>query len=106
MGATKKTGASEAGRWQSAATPVLTDLAREAREAGVRYEDRVEPAAYSVFVKAGVAGVLGFLALLVSVIVSVRIGRDLVRDISRLRKEAHEVSGVRLPSVMQPARLR
>ncbi|MFF3403760.1 nitrate- and nitrite sensing domain-containing protein [Streptomyces sp. NPDC002659] len=101
VGATKETGASEAGRWQAAATPVLTDLAREAKEAGVRYEDRVEPAAYSVFVKAGVAGVLGFLALLVSVIVSVRIGRDLVRDISRLRKEAHEVSGVRLPSVMR-----
>ncbi len=34
-------------------------------------------------------------------IVSVRIGRDLVRDLSRLRKEAHEVSGVRLPSVMR-----
>ncbi|HZX37728.1 MAG TPA: nitrate- and nitrite sensing domain-containing protein, partial [Streptomyces sp.] len=100
-GPVDKTGASEAARWQAAATPVLDDLAREAKEAGVRYQDRVEPAAYSVFVKAGVAGVLGFLALLVSVIVSVRIGRDLVRDISRLRKEAHEVSGVRLPSVMR-----
>ncbi|MER5464219.1 nitrate- and nitrite sensing domain-containing protein [Streptomyces sp. NPDC002668] len=94
-------GASEAGRWQSAATPVLDDLAREAKEAGVRYQHRVEPSAYNVFVKAGIAGVLGFLALLVSVIVSVRIGRDLVRDLSRLRKEAHEVSGVRLPSVMR-----
>lgn len=96
-----KTSASEAARWMSAATPVLEDLTREAKESGNRYEDRVEPAAYSVFVKAGVAGVLGFLALLVSVIVSVRIGRDLVRDLSRLRKEAHEVSGVRLPSVMR-----
>ncbi|MFC4611023.1 nitrate- and nitrite sensing domain-containing protein [Streptomyces maoxianensis] len=101
VGATTKTGASEAARWQAAATPVLDDLAREAKEAGVRHQDRVEPAAYSVFVKAGIAGVLGFLALLVSVIVSVRIGRDLVRDLSRLRKEAHEVSGVRLPSVMR-----
>ena len=59
------------------------------------------PSRYSVLVKAGVAGVLGFLALLVSLFVSVRIGRDLVRDLSRLRKEAHEVSGVRLPSVMR-----
>ncbi|MBM9622804.1 nitrate- and nitrite sensing domain-containing protein [Streptomyces zhihengii] len=88
-------------RWEEAATPVLDDLAREAVEAGDRYHDRIEPAAYGVFVRAGVAGVLGFLALLVSVIVSVRIGRDLVRDLSRLRKEAHEVSGVRLPSVMR-----
>ncbi|MFI1396878.1 nitrate- and nitrite sensing domain-containing protein [Streptomyces sp. NPDC020681] len=95
------TGASELKRWREAATPVLDDLAREAEDAGTRYQDRVDPAAYSVFVKAGIAGVLGFLALLVSVIVSVRIGRDLVRDLSRLRKEAHEVSGVRLPSVMR-----
>ncbi|MET7620911.1 nitrate- and nitrite sensing domain-containing protein [Streptomyces sp. NPDC005408] len=101
VGPTKKAGASEAARWQAAATPVLDALSREAKEAGVRYQDRVKPAAYSVLVKAGVAGVLGFLALLVSVIVSVRIGRDLVRDLSRLRKEAHEVSGVRLPSVMR-----
>ncbi|MGW0778505.1 nitrate- and nitrite sensing domain-containing protein [Streptomyces sp. NPDC002835] len=93
--------ASEAERWQQAATPVLDNLDREAAEARDRYQDRVEPAAYGVLVKAGVAGVLGFLALLVSVIVSVRIGRDLIRDLSRLRKEAHEVSGVRLPSVMR-----
>jgi hypothetical protein len=92
---------SEAERWQQAAAPVLDNLDREAADARDRYQDRVEPAAYGVLVKAGVAGVLGFLALLVSVIVSVRIGRDLVRDLSRLRKEAHEVSGVRLPSVMR-----
>ncbi|MFF8847216.1 nitrate- and nitrite sensing domain-containing protein [Streptomyces sp. NPDC015127] len=93
--------AAEVDRWEEAATPVLDDLARESKEAGDRHEDRIEPAAYSVFVRAGVAGVLGFFAVLVSVIVSVRIGRGLVRDLTRLRKEAHEVSGVRLPSVMR-----
>lgn len=45
--------------------------------------------------------VLGFIALAFSLFLSVRIGRDLVRDLSRLRKEAHEASGVRLPSVMR-----
>ncbi|MGW1979846.1 nitrate- and nitrite sensing domain-containing protein [Streptomyces sp. NPDC001889] len=94
-------GPAELAEWQAAATPVLDELRREAKASGERYQDRVDPAAYGVFVQAGVAGVLGFLALLVSVIVSVRIGRDLVRDLSRLRKEAHEVSGVRLPSVMR-----
>ncbi len=100
-GPVKKVGAAEAARWQSAAAPVLDELRREAKAAGERYQDRVDPAAYTVFVRAGIAGVLGFLALLVSVIVSVRIGRDLVRALTRLRKEAHEVSGVRLPSVMR-----
>ncbi|MEV4430555.1 nitrate- and nitrite sensing domain-containing protein [Streptomyces sp. NPDC049602] len=88
-------------RWQDQASPVLDDLARENTAAGNRYQDRVQPAAYSVLLKVGVAGVLGFLALLASVIISVRIGRELIRDLRRLQKEAQEVSGVRLPSVMR-----
>ncbi|MET9438319.1 nitrate- and nitrite sensing domain-containing protein [Streptomyces sp. NPDC006551] len=100
-GATENPRTITAERWAERANPVLDDLARENTEAGDRYQDRVQPAAYSVLLKAGVAGVLGFLALLVSVVVSVRVGRDLVRDLRRLRKEAQEVSGVRLPSVMR-----
>ncbi|MET9376748.1 nitrate- and nitrite sensing domain-containing protein [Streptomyces sp. NPDC002992] len=100
-GPTKNPRAITAERWEERAAPVLDDLARENTAAGDRYQERVQPAAYSVLLKAGVAGVLGFLALLVSLIVSVRVGRELVRDLSRLRKEAQEVSGVRLPSVMR-----
>ncbi|WP_116428495.1 sensor histidine kinase [Streptomyces spongiicola] len=100
-GATDEPRAVGADRWQQLTGPVLEDLAGHFTEASDRYQDRVEPAAYGVLVKAGIAGVLGFLALLVSVVVSVRIGRDLVRALSRLRKEAHEVSGVRLPGVMR-----
>ncbi|MFD5426642.1 nitrate- and nitrite sensing domain-containing protein [Streptomyces sp. NPDC127084] len=91
----------DAQRWEELSAPVLGDLARLNTEAGERYQQRVQPAAYNVLLKAGIAGVVGFLALLISVVVSVRIGRDLVRSLSRLRKEAHEVSGVRLPSVMR-----
>ncbi|MFD3536690.1 nitrate- and nitrite sensing domain-containing protein [Streptomyces sp. NPDC058664] len=87
--------------WQDHAGPVLDDLARENTAAGDRYQDRVQPAAYSVLLKVGVAGVLGFLALLASIVISVRVGRELVRDLRRLQKEAQEVSGVRLPSVMR-----
>lgn len=88
-------------RWQEVAPPVLDRLANDSTEMNNRFQDRGKPAGYGVLIKAGVAGVLGFLALLVSVFVSVRIGRELVRDLSRLRKDAHEVSGVRLPSVMR-----
>ncbi|MEU8522193.1 nitrate- and nitrite sensing domain-containing protein [Streptomyces sp. NPDC048577] len=100
-GATERPRGMTPERWQEHATGVLDDLARDNTAAGDRYQDRVQPAAYRVLLKAGVAGVLGFLALLVSVVVSVRIGRELVRDLRRLRKEAQEVSGVRLPSVMR-----
>ncbi|MEV6166414.1 nitrate- and nitrite sensing domain-containing protein [Streptomyces sp. NPDC052052] len=91
----------DAERWQEVAPPVLDRLADDSTEMNNRFQDRGKPAGYSVLVKAGIAGVLGFLALLASVFVSVRIGRELVRDLSRLRKDAQEVSGVRLPSVMR-----
>ncbi|MGW9250111.1 nitrate- and nitrite sensing domain-containing protein [Streptomyces badius] len=100
-GPTKRPAAVDADRWEEAAVPVLDRLAGDSTEMGNRFQDRAEPAAYRVLAQAGIAGILGFLALIVSVFVSVRIGRELVRDLSRLRKDAHEVSGVRLPSVMR-----
>ncbi|WP_405981715.1 nitrate- and nitrite sensing domain-containing protein [Streptomyces sp. NBC_00158] len=90
-----------AAQWNEAAGKVLGDLATMGTAAGDRYQKRVEPVAVGVVVQAAVAGVLGFLALVLSLVMSVRIGRDLIRDLSRLRKEAHEASGVRLPSVMR-----
>ncbi|MFF5636133.1 nitrate- and nitrite sensing domain-containing protein [Streptomyces sp. NPDC012825] len=101
QGPTDSPRAVTAARWQDQAGPVLDVLARENTAAGDRYQERVRPAAYSVLLKVGVAGVLGFLALLASIVISVRIGRVLVRDLRRLQKEAQEVSGVRLPSVMR-----
>lgn len=101
QGPTRDSRAVDAARWQEVAPPVLDRLANDSTEMDNRFQDRGRPAGYGVLIKAGIAGVLGFLALLVSVFVSVRIGRELVRDLSRLRKDAHEVSGVRLPSVMR-----
>lgn len=90
-----------AAQWDEASTKVLDDLAAMNTAAGNRYQERIEPVAMDVMVQAAAAGILGFLALVFSLVLSVRIGRDLVRDLSRLRKEAHEASGVRLPSVMR-----
>ncbi|MGW5397702.1 nitrate- and nitrite sensing domain-containing protein [Streptomyces sp. NPDC003952] len=90
-----------AAQWDEATGKVLEDLAVMGTAAGDRYQKRVEPVAMDVLVQAALAGVLGFIALVVSLVLSVRIGRDLIRDLSRLRKEAHEVSGIRLPGVMR-----
>ncbi|GHH76055.1 histidine kinase [Streptomyces sulfonofaciens] len=89
------------GDWNQMAGKVLGELADRDNAADDRYQDRVKPVAVNVLVRAGVAGVLGLAALLFSVIVSVRIGRSLIRDLRGLRTEAHEASGVRLPSVMR-----
>ncbi|MFI5799625.1 nitrate- and nitrite sensing domain-containing protein [Streptomyces sp. NPDC051677] len=87
--------------WDTAAGNVLKELGALDEQANDRYQDRVGPVAMEVIVKAVVAGVFGLIALLVSLVLSVRIGRGLIRDLRQLRLEAHEASGVRLPSVMR-----
>ncbi|MET8412290.1 nitrate- and nitrite sensing domain-containing protein [Streptomyces sp. NPDC005195] len=87
--------------WDRAAGHVLDELGDLDNRATDRYHHRIRPVATGVVVKAAIAGVLGLVALLVSIILSVRIGRSLIRDLGRLRMEAHEASGVRLPSVMR-----
>ncbi|WP_330236888.1 nitrate- and nitrite sensing domain-containing protein [Streptomyces sp. NBC_00566] len=87
--------------WHAVAGGVLEDLGTMEDQAGSRFRDRVRPVAYGVIAQAAVAGVLGLAALLVSLVLSVRVGRRLIRDLKRLRTEAHEASAVRLPHVMR-----
>ncbi|MER6526071.1 nitrate- and nitrite sensing domain-containing protein [Streptomyces sp. NPDC001508] len=88
-------------RWDAAAGTVLEELGTLDDEVGDRYQDRTRPVAVSVIIQAAVAGLLGLVALLASLVLSVRLGRGLIRDLRQLRLEAHEASGVRLPSVMR-----
>ncbi|QEU95812.1 nitrate- and nitrite sensing domain-containing protein [Streptomyces kanamyceticus] len=90
-----------AAHWDESASRVLKELTTRNIEAADRFQDRVEPASVGVIVRAVVAGVVGLLALLLSLFMSVRIGRSLIRDLRRLRLEAHEASGVRLPGVLR-----
>ncbi|MGW5008407.1 nitrate- and nitrite sensing domain-containing protein [Streptomyces parvulus] len=87
--------------WDTAAGGVLAELADLDDQAADRYQDRVDPVARNVIAKVIVAGALGLIALLYSLFLSVRVGRSLIRDLKQLRLEAHEASGVRLPSVMR-----
>ncbi len=87
--------------WDTAAGSVLDELGDLDDHAADRYQDRVDPVATNTIAKVVVAGALGLIALLVSLFLSVRVGRSLIRDLRQLRLEAHEASGVRLPSVMR-----
>ncbi|MFF4836744.1 nitrate- and nitrite sensing domain-containing protein [Streptomyces sp. NPDC001315] len=87
--------------WDTAAGNVLDELGTLDDQANDRYQDRVRPVAVGVIVQAAVVGVFGLIALLLSLFLSVRVGRRLIRDLRQLRLEAHEASGVRLPSVMR-----
>ncbi|MFD8395234.1 nitrate- and nitrite sensing domain-containing protein [Streptomyces sp. NPDC059680] len=87
--------------WDSAAANVLDELGTLDDQVGDHLQGRTHPVAMGVILQAAVAGLLGLVALVFSLFLSVRIGRGLIRDLRQLRLEAHEASGVRLPSVMR-----
>ncbi|MFG1608896.1 nitrate- and nitrite sensing domain-containing protein [Actinoplanes sp. NPDC049265] len=95
------------------APPVADDLWKPVYEAGSQQlrafeinatqalTERSTPVAVRVLVRLGVAGLLGLGALVISIIVSIRVGRSIVGRLGRLRKEALELAGERLPSVVR-----
>ncbi|MER5304490.1 nitrate- and nitrite sensing domain-containing protein [Streptomyces lasiicapitis] len=87
--------------WNREADKILTSLDDRDEDAVDRLRDRARPEAVGVIVQLAVAGVLGLLAVLFSIFLSVRVGRSLIRDLRRLRLEAHEASGVRLPGLLR-----
>ncbi|MBG0820164.1 nitrate- and nitrite sensing domain-containing protein [Planomonospora sp. ID91781] len=66
--------------------------------------DKAGPAVTATYVRAGVAGALGLVAVIVSLVVSYRVGRGLTRELAGLRRAAVELAEVRLPDVMERLR--
>ena len=65
---------------------------------------RAQPVANATFLRLYLVGGLGLLAIILSVIISVWIGRGLVRQLAGLRRSALELANNRLPSVVERLR--
>jgi signal transduction histidine kinase len=63
--------------------------------------ERAKPVAYNVLFRLGAAGIVGLVALIISIVVSVKVGRSIVARLARLRGEALEMAGERLPAVVR-----
>jgi signal transduction histidine kinase len=87
--------------WQ----PVYDTAAQELRafqlNANTALTERAKPVAYNVLIRLGVAGIVGLAALIISIVVSVKVGRSIVARLARLRAEAHEMADERLPTVVR-----
>ncbi|MBP0462017.1 sensor histidine kinase, partial [Streptomyces montanisoli] len=88
-------------KWRDLARPVVDGTQKESARADSLFQSHVAAARHDVYIRFLAATGLGLIALIASVIVSVRVGRALVHDLSELRKEANESAGVRLPAVMR-----
>ena len=87
--------------WQRTLDESLSQLGDiDYRAAGLA-GDRAKSYAMDVIWRDAWVGAAGLLAVLVSVLMSVGIGRRLVRELTGLRDSAFELAGVRLPDVMR-----
>jgi hypothetical protein len=93
--------AADRASWPTVSSTALTELDKITVRARDIQAARTEPSADRKVALAGIAGGAGLVAVVASVIVSVRIGRRLIRDLTWLRREAQDVSRTRLPRMMR-----
>ncbi|MDI3423271.1 ATP-binding protein [Streptomyces luteolus] len=99
-GAADAAGAVPAERWRSAAGGALTGLDR-AERATTAPAASAEPYSLATLGSSGLAVILGLLGVVLALILSVRIGRGLVADLTGLRNRALDLAATRLPAAMR-----
>ncbi|MGY0490932.1 nitrate- and nitrite sensing domain-containing protein [Streptomyces sp. WG-D5] len=99
-GAARAADAVPAGRWESDARDTLAALDKaEAR--AIDEAAGAQPYSLSSLGSSGLAVLLGLLGVIVSLLLSVRIGRGLVADLTGLRDAALDLAATRLPAAMR-----
>ncbi|MFD3947166.1 nitrate- and nitrite sensing domain-containing protein [Streptomyces sp. NPDC058579] len=100
-------GASAAGRlagsveWKASADAVLQQLGAAQTKVSTAAIDATSPVSFAVLGGSGVAVALGLLGVLLSLFISVRIGRGLVRELTDLRNSALTLAGRELPETIR-----
>lgn len=89
------------GSWDTAAPGVLTELTEAETAAGTGATAKADPFGWGTLGASGVAVVLGLVGVLLSLLVSVLVGRGLIVELLDLRNDALEVAGRRLPQAMR-----
>ena len=99
-GATAVSATSLAG-WDTAASGVLKGLTAAETGAGTGATAKADPFGWDTLGASGVAVVLGLVGVLLSLLVSVLVGRGLIVELLDLRNSALEVAGRSLPRAMR-----
>ncbi|XRQ06431.1 nitrate- and nitrite sensing domain-containing protein [Actinomadura welshii] len=87
--------------WQAAVEPVMEGHDELVLAGGDRIVERAKPVAAGVIVRLVLAGGLGLLAVIASIILSITTARALVLQLERLRGAAWELAEKRLPGVVE-----
>ena len=90
--------------WNLAAGAVSGGLFSASEKAATELTVRAQPVANATFLRLYLVGGLGLLAVILSILVSVFMGRGLVRQLAALRRSALDLANNRLPSVVERLR--
>ncbi|BCB81868.1 nitrate- and nitrite sensing domain-containing protein [Phytohabitans flavus] len=90
--------------WQSAYEPAVLQLREFELSSSDALADRATPVAIGVLLRLALAGLLGLAAIALSLLISLRVGRSLIRRLGGLQESAMDLADRRLPGVV--ARLR
>ncbi|MFD0569220.1 nitrate- and nitrite sensing domain-containing protein [Kitasatospora gansuensis] len=91
-------------QWSVAADNVARTLRTVETNAGAAAAAQARPYALGLFSTSGAAVLLGLLAVVASLLISVQIGRGLVTELIALRNSALELAGRKLPGTMRRLR--
>lgn len=83
--------------WSTPAEDVLQQLAQAQRQAGTGAADSADPLSFDALGGSAVAVVLGLVGVVLSLVISVRIGRGLIVELTGLRNSALTLAGRELP---------
>ncbi|MGW4809613.1 sensor histidine kinase, partial [Kitasatospora sp. NPDC004272] len=86
--------------WGETADKVLTAIDNLNSALAADLGDQARDNAIGALVRGGTAGLIGLTAVVLSIVISYRTGRRLVRELVGLRNAAADLSATRLPSVM------
>jgi signal transduction histidine kinase len=89
-----------AGEWGRTVGAVAGGLTKAGTAASNQATVNFQDEAHSTYLTLALAGGLGLLAVLISILVSVWTGRSLIRELARLRQAALEMAHERLPNVV------
>ncbi|MFG6191575.1 nitrate- and nitrite sensing domain-containing protein [Nonomuraea sp. JJY05] len=90
-----------ADQWKATTDRALADLNNLVLGAGDRLVERATPVAVNVIIRLILAGGLGLIAVIASIILSITTARALFAQLQKLRDAAHELSDDRLPGVVE-----
>ena len=88
-------------QWRAVADPTNAQLAKAVFDDGDRLVKRATPIAIGVVIRLVLAGGLGLLAVVASIVVSITTTRTLMRQLEKLRSAARDLADQRLPGVVE-----